>query len=344
MIDYQWPSMRPDVFDARGVAARADAADVAAIEGFFSRRLSVYTILMPSARSAIALLLQAHGINRSHTVFVPRWSSHCLWDVVARHADPTFHPAPTPDVIIGVHKWARVERLSRSRRALLIEDSVDSIFVGDSGLFPNKGSFEILSLPKILGTFAGGLILTRDRKAARELGSLRRPNPRFARFQSYLKTLAKRGEVHPNYPFLEWSSLEYRNLSLDRITCRAIRENLENYDRNLSIIRQRLDILAKHPVLDRLMRPYGDRLPPVIPVPLALLDAVPPDEFMIRHWNGSGLLDQPDYVPVCLLPVHFGITASTFDRLSCWCMDHARQNPSAAGAAASRPRKRTRDA
>ena len=34
----------------------------------------------------------------------------------------------------------------------IVEDSVDSLIVNKKALFPNKGEFEIFSIPKIIGT------------------------------------------------------------------------------------------------------------------------------------------------------------------------------------------------
>ena len=55
-----------------------------------------------------------------------------------------------------------IEKKFKKNYKYSIEDSVDSIILDKSAMFPNNSKFEIFSLPKIIGSVQGGLIFSRD--------------------------------------------------------------------------------------------------------------------------------------------------------------------------------------
>ena len=54
----------------------------------------------------------------------------------------------------------------------LIEDSADSLYLQNTELFKGNGKFEIWSLPKILGTFSGGVLLCKNIKDYHEIKNI----------------------------------------------------------------------------------------------------------------------------------------------------------------------------
>jgi putative PLP-dependent aminotransferase (TIGR04422 family) len=191
MIDYQWPHAELDkvsIFTGTNDPVK-NRELYHQIESFFSNLFNVDVILMPSGRSAISALLKYYGLNRSHTVFAPKWTSHCVWDMITRLANPESVYSSTCNGAIVVHKWGNIEKLSQPANHIVIEDSVDSLILDTSTLFPNNGDFEIISLPKTIGSYTGGLILARNQQKASELRSFIRENTPLGVHQSGLRLL-----------------------------------------------------------------------------------------------------------------------------------------------------------
>ena len=173
MIDYQWPycEMKKKTISPEITGSVKNIGLYSKIESFFSELFQTHVILMPSGRSSISLLIKYFNINRRHIVFAPKWTSHCVWDMITRVANPTIDCSDKCDVIIAVHKWGSIEKLVKQYPAHIIEDSVDSIVTNYKSLFPNNGDFEIISLPKIIGSYTGGLILVKTKEKADALRS-----------------------------------------------------------------------------------------------------------------------------------------------------------------------------
>ena len=54
--------------------------------------------------------------------------------------------------------------LKKTIKTIIIEDSTDSIHLNKKSLFLNTNSkFEVVSLPKIISSYSGGLIYTKDK-------------------------------------------------------------------------------------------------------------------------------------------------------------------------------------
>ena len=173
MIDYQWPYAEMDKKDISSEIKEFEKNVnlYSKIESFFSELFQTHVILMPSGRASISLLIKYFKTNRSHIVFAPKWTSHCVWDMITRFANPSIDCSEKCDTIIAVHKWGNIEKLSKQYAANIIEDSVDSLIINSKSLFPNNGDFEIISLPKIIGSYTGGLILVKNKEKANSLRS-----------------------------------------------------------------------------------------------------------------------------------------------------------------------------
>jgi len=279
------------------------------IESFFSNIFGTEVILMPSGRAAISVLLKYYGMNRSHTVFAPKWTSHCVWDVITRLANPTSEYASTNNTVIAVHKWGQVEKISQPANQVVIEDSVDSLILDSSTLFPNNGDFEIISLPKTIGSYTGGLILAKDSLKAKALRSFIQENIPLGVHQSGLRLLHTTGE---SAPYTNWEDLEHNNTSLDTRALLHIESCLNNFQVNKACISKRLELIGKQlPNLNLNLK----RLPPVYCVNVP--DMGVPSEIMVRNFNTSGLLDKPDFKKVGLIPLHFKAS----DELFTFCLN-----------------------
>jgi putative PLP-dependent aminotransferase (TIGR04422 family) len=282
------------------------------IESFFESRLGHHAVVMPSARAALSLILKTHGFARSHVIFAPLWTSHCVWDVLGRYSNPTVGFDPAPDGFLAVHKWGYVHRFENTPRGLIIEDSVDSLVASGDSLFPNGGLYELFSLPKIMGTFCGGIVLTRRRALAARLRSHRQNvAASFAARQTDLKYACVRSNGTRG---TEWQCVEYLNTRLDPNGLEHVLQCIGNYDINAKTIQRRLESVVKTaPRLARQLDPR--RLPPVLPVAVRSRPRrAANSSIMIRRFDFSRRIDLPRYEPAYLLPLHFGVPDAQFQR------------------------------
>lgn len=316
--DYQWPPQRPPKsFRRAKLPARRTAALTREIEEFFEQRLGVHAVLLPSGRAGFTMAFRAHGIDRSRVVFSPQWVSYCVWTVIGRYGNPTISLDIEPDVLIAVHKWAEVARFSKPYRGLIIEDSVDTTFDNTNSLFPTGGLYEVLSLPKILASFSGGIVLTRDAGAAARFRDMRSEGDGLAEHQSYLKYLMSRKIRTEANRFEDWFSTEYANTQLDSNGLLNVKDCLKNYDLNAAVMRRRLrEVMAERPRFAAYFDVSTGRLPSVLSLPCDDFEPVPdPSQWMLRRKLVGGLLDKPDYRLAYLLPLHGGVDERRFRRM-----------------------------
>jgi putative PLP-dependent aminotransferase (TIGR04422 family) len=310
MIDYQWPLpfVKPSSYDSS--LNEASCSDLyIEIESFFKDRFKVDPILVPSGRAAISLLIQYFNINRSNQVFTSLWSSHCLFNTIGAFSNPTVHFHENLDMIIINHKWGVTVRLKDSFDGILLEDSVDSIFLNKDTLFPNETSFEIISLPKVVGSYSGGILFSKNKSITNYIKDLQKKNHDLAKYQSRLKNKASRGEVND---FDSWVYNESWNTALDANALEDIRKMLPNYDHNKEIILQRLDIIKKRFGLE--LRDQK-RIGPVFVFPISEYQDLSGSEISLRHFSFSESVENQQYEKVLVLPLHFGISDEMFNRL-----------------------------
>ena len=83
----------------------------------------------------------------------------------------------------------------------IIEDSVDSIILHKNDLFTNKGDFEIVSLPKIIGSISGGIIITKNKSFYEFAKKEQDQNRKLGQYQSRRKfdDINKKNHLIPGY-------------------------------------------------------------------------------------------------------------------------------------------------
>ena len=268
----------------------------------------VEVILTPSARAGLALVLGSLPLGRGKVVHVPRWSSHCVWNVVSRFGDPGVGWDPRPDASLVVHKFGYTAGLSRPWGGLVLEDSCDSIFLEGGGLFPNGGLAEFISLPKTMGTVAGGLILTRDPHLAQEWRTATREFSELNQNQAILRRRYAEGEIPANL----WDAQEFCNFSMDSALLANIEANLPAWEANGALIRARLQQLqdARPSLWTGPFIPDPLRLPSVFPIRPLTPGAT---GLPIRNLDSSRTIDAPCFETWHILPLHAGIPAEEFE-------------------------------
>lgn len=312
MKDYQWPHaiFAPKEKYHADRSRRERDILTRDIESFFAEKFGTEAILVSSGRSAVSLLLRLRGINRSHIVYVPKWTSTCMFDAIGHVSNPSTIYSDECDVIVAVHKWGKTVRFDKRPKGYVIEDSVDSLINDPSALFPNDGAVEIFSLPKILGTYTGGIIAVRDNSLAAEIRrALRGADEELARYQSKLRFEAAKGK---DTKFVSWLHMEYLNFALDYHALTHIRNALPRYEENRKCIERRLG-KVKEAFVDIEVSP--GRLPPLIPLEKAKYPIKDGTDVMARHYSWSGRIEKPEYKEAYLIPLHFGVGDDWFQEM-----------------------------
>lgn len=127
-------------------------------------------VVFSSGRAALAMVVAHLQLNRSDTVDIFPYASHCVIDAVGRRAMPEVHAANASLRLVH-HQFGFVQE--HGLTGPTIEDAVDTLCVPGTPLFPSGGDFELWSLPKILGTLGGSVLWCRDPCDAAALRVLR---------------------------------------------------------------------------------------------------------------------------------------------------------------------------
>ena len=278
------------------------------VENFFSKKFGYPCILLPSGRSAISLSLQALNINRHNIVFAPNFSSYCVWNVLGRHSNPSVNIRKDTDLILAVHKYAEIYSLEEAEsQPKIIEDSCDSLITNQDNMFPLGGAYEIFSLPKIMGTYGGGLLACLNTDYENKAREIIEGSPKIHHSQGHLRWQFHNG-INDKYNI--WEANEFQNFTLDMTALHQIKDNLDAFELNQKIIESRLSHLTQEYKELNITFDKG-RLPPVI----TLSNIKQTSNLMYRMIDINKSLDNPLYQNEAILPLHFGIKDEEFSHL-----------------------------
>lgn len=300
--DYQWPepSFKKSLMDSN-----KKQLSQTKIESFFNDLFGYQCFLFPSARSALSAVLRYKQVNRSHTLYAPLWLSHCVWDVLAHYGNPTTTPQSDVDVNLCVHKWGYAVQTDL-KDALVINDSVDSVFTNGHDLLQGA-DFEIISLPKTIGSIAGGLLVTKD-LAFQEFIALLRKNSN--------KTLAKSQEliklntINGSPALYSWEGSDWNNFIALEHTLVSVSQCLANYQKITTILSDRLAKVNELIDLSYLNL-LNSRLPCLVPIKCPN-NVVVPSNILRRKFNFNFHNEQGGFDDALLLPLHVGISDDEF--------------------------------
>ena len=311
--DYQWPNYFYQPLDYSTVNVNDGCLDYAEVEGLFSGYLpEVEYCLVSSGRSAISGVIQFLQLGRGDFVYAPPYSSHCIWDSICHFCTPSSNLTLPVELAIVVHKWAYVEKVGSCTHKNIIEDSVDNLIDKNTTLFPNNGFVEIISLPKVTGSCAGALVLSRNSQLLDFLRDQRQADPALSIHQSLLRNRSLLGK---NDSLQAWSHNEWKNQGMAAADLKNIAEYAKNWNLNARVIRQRREYLVAK-LGEALVHIEDDleRFPPVMPASTDKL-RVDTEKLMVRNFNVSRISSMPDYKPHYLIPVHMGIDDELFEFL-----------------------------
>lgn len=217
---------------------------------------SGYPVLCSSGRAALNISLLCSQAERKDLVDVFPYASHCVLDAVSRVATPT-SGSQNSRLKILYHQWGFVQK--HRTHSIVIEDSVDTLCLPGTKLFPAGGAFEIWSLPKILGTSSGGVLWCRDRNVAKQARHIR-DNRGGGLMQWSLRILSK---TIPAMHFY-WQGLEASKGAVSTFQAAEILKAIQKWDCIVSNRLKKLNILWPYAV--NWLRKPRNRLPSVIPI------------------------------------------------------------------------------
>lgn len=229
---------------------------------------SAEPVLFSSARGGLSTILAHLGLTRPDLVWCPPFSSHCVFESIARVATPTTLPHPNAKVALTYHQWGHVVQNTFSPDTTIIEDAVDTLFAPGSNPFATGGRFALWSLPKTIASHCGGVVFCRLAEDAQALRRLRASNTMSGTVQALLRII---GEKHPSF-HLCWRGIEGTSNTLPTFVLRQIRTCLEDLPHEVTARRQRLAELAPFSLAPP---PPENRLPCCLPLTAELLPAGP---------------------------------------------------------------------
>ena len=310
IIDYQWPSAFQKKIIFNGfLSLKKNVNKILFIENFFKKKFGYDVKLFPSARSCIGVILRYLKIDRSDQVFINKWASHCVLNTFGAYTNISTS-LKNSNLIYCVHKWGQIQNITYKKKGTkIIESSVDSIILKKNKLFFNNGDFEIFSLPKIIGSVAGGIVVSRNKDFIEFCKAEQNKNKQLGIYQARIKF---KGFPPKKNNFETWMHLETWNTYLEMNTLNNICENLNNYDRNKNIIISRLEICSE---IFKKKFFSSSRLGPVLPLFEKYLLGCKNlcNYFLLRNLPKKNSFNKFD--KVFLLPLHFKISDIVFNNL-----------------------------
>lgn len=321
---FLWPAITP-IYQRNSKACWEEAAELtekieAQIAAFYS---DYYPVLFPSGRSAIYSILEAMDARRNDYVAISPFSSHCVIEAIGRLAVPTEFSDIAKSALV-YHQWGYKKTIKNpllKKECVIVEDSCDSLVQNKDELFPNQGVYEVFSLPKLLGTTFGGVVICKAKNDALQLKQIRSLRDREQSYLQYkLKNRALRDKTK-KICYEYWEGCEAINGYLPLPAVRQIEEYIRTWP---SIIEQRqtriMQLLqAELPLLVDFKTNNMDRLPVVVPVALhdSQLERLTNAGFQpyIRSYNVSEYVDEPRYVPSFPLPIHQQVFQQDFEQM-----------------------------
>ena len=243
IIDYQWPNffLTKAKFN-KNYSSKNNKNLIVKIEKFFYEKFKFTVRLFPSARACIGSILEYEGVNRKDEVFVNKWVSNCIFNTVGYFSNPSVN-FKNQEIIIANNIWGLCQKIKKTKKKnkFIIDDSCDSIILNLKSLFPNKSKYEIFSLPKLIGSVAGGIVISKDKKFLNFCKKRQQQNKKFGILQSKLKF----DEINKSKEIYDYRYKEATNSYSDYNSLKDIEKNLHNYDKNKKIISYRIKILKK---------------------------------------------------------------------------------------------------
>ena len=289
------------------------------IENYFQELFHHPVILFPSARAGLSNLLKTIGFDRGKTIFITKYSSHCLFTSLGSFTNISTDFV-SPDAVLVNHKWGFINAESRTQNGKIhaIEDSCDSIIANHANLFPNNEIAAVVSLPKVIGSISGALLILNSANsvvlaAEEKLRDSTFENQHLGYWQTKQKIRDFLGRNSQD--FATWLFYESINTFSTEIDLLDISQKLRRWETNASVIRQRQTALNS---FHSIISPNEGRLGPVVLLEkdsnfkLSTQDF---DQFIIRKFDVMRKNDQQNrYTEMLVFPIHENVTPERFQK------------------------------
>ena len=174
-------------------------------------------------------------------------------------------------------------------------------------MFINKSEFEIISLPKIIGSISGGLTITKNLNFYKHAKKEQSKNKELGQYQSRRKF----EDVNKKKTFHTWLYHESVNTFLEYNALLDIKKNLKNFEINKKIISKRTTAFKSN---FKKIAYFSKRLGPVIPIKYKLIKNhdLMKKYFLVRNIHESKKQIEK-FKKVYLLPVHYKISKKKYE-------------------------------
>lgn len=299
---FLWP--RPHALEFRhliGGAIKAEDVERQLKEYF----PAAWPVLFSSARSALSAILNQLELARPDLVWCPPFSSHCVFETIARSATPTTE-SMTPCAALIYHQWGYVTHSSFPRETVLIEDAVDTLLVPGENPFAIDGRFVLWSLPKTIASLWGGVAFCRSEEEAIKLRHIRDTRSSPFVCQAWLRLLGEHFPAAHAY----WHGIESTGGRLPSFALRHILERLQALPEIVEQRRHQLGLLQPYS-----LAPRPSRLPCCLPLPAEAEPEAPLASGQrltagLRSFNFAGVLPSPEWRKTFPAPIHQDVSGT----------------------------------
>lgn len=274
------------------------------IEDFFLNSTGFRPILFPSARACLSLIFKYYKFNRSKNIFINKWSPFCIQSLTTYYSNITTNISDS-DLVLLNHRYGKNQFLKKNyKNKIIIEDSADSIHLNKKSLFLNTNSkFEVVSLPKIISSYSGGLIYTKDKLFYNFAKKFQKKNKVLGILQSkkkinYFRNLKKK---------VSWLLDEFNNTYLDQKDLNNIIFNLKNFEINKNIIINRRKIIEK---TFNLKPSHVSKIGPVFIFSKKYFKTK--KKLPIYHIHSDEFIENQNFEKCIILPIHYSIGNKEF--------------------------------
>ena len=174
-------------------------------------------------------------------------------------------------------------------------------------MFVNESCFEIVSLPKIIGSVSGGIVITKNVQFFDFAKNEQTKNRELGQYQSRRKF----EEINKKKTFHTWFHHESTNTFLEYNSLLNMKKELKNFQINKNILFERQTFFHDH-FNDLGLK--SQRLGPVIPIKYDRIknyDLM--DKYFLLRQIHENEFKIDTFKQVYLLPIHFKITPKKFN-------------------------------
>lgn len=211
------------------------------IESFFEKKFSTKNILVPSARSGFSLILKFLEFNNYKNIFLNKFSPFCMKLTLSYFSNINSNIKKVDLIIINHRYGIRQYLKNKNQKKRIVEDFADTIHFDETCFFSNKSEFEVVSLPKIISSYSGGLIYTKNQEFYKFAKKYQKKNKLLGILQSQKKYYSQKYKSIN----LDWWLDEIHNTYLDEMGLKNIILNLKNFEENKKIILKRRKIIEE---------------------------------------------------------------------------------------------------